>query len=305
VTALGDREFAQLVFDDRIDILVDLGGHTGSSRLEAFGYKPAPVQVTWLGYPDTTGLPEVDYRFTDILADPPGAEAFHTEQLVRLPACFLCYAPRHPCPAPSPPPALTTGRVTFGSFNNLAKLSPQTLRAWAAILQSVPTAHLFIKGKALRDPLSHEQFRQKLIAHGIDITRTELQGWTTSSEDHMELYGHVDIALDTFPYNGTTTTCEALWMGVPVVTLTGETHAGRVGTSLLSAVGLNELVAGTETAYIELATRLAGDPQQLAHRRADLRDRMASSPLCDGPRFAREVEDAYRAMWRRWCRNKA
>ncbi len=304
VTTLGDKELAQRIFDDRIDILVDLSGHTGGNRLEVFGYKPAPVQVTWLGYPDTTGLPEIDYRFTDILADPPGAETFHTEHLVRLPTCFLCYTARDPCPAPSPPPALIAGHITFGSFNNLAKLSSETLRAWVAILQSVPNARLLIKGKSLRDPLVLERFMKKLVMHGIDLARTVLQGWTTSSDDHLESYARVDIALDTFPYNGTTTTCEALWMGVPVVTLAGETHAGRVGVSLLSAAGLSELIAGTEQTYIELATRLANDPQKLAHLRAGLRARMASSPLCNGPRFTREAEDAYRAMWRHWCGNK-
>ncbi|HYD70467.1 tetratricopeptide repeat protein [Azospirillum sp.] len=298
---LSHAAMAELIRADGIDILVDLAGHTGGNRLGVFALKPAPVQVTWLGYPNTTGLAAMDWRITDSLADPDGAEAFHTERLARLPGGFLCYSPQPDAPEVAPAPCLTHGHVTFGSFNNLAKLTEPTVAAWAAILHRVPGARLLLKSKQLADPDTGRRFLARFARHAIPPERITLAVWTLQPAHHLMLYAGMDIALDTFPYNGTTTTCEALWMGVPVVSLRGDRHAARVGADLLTRVGLSELTASDVADYVARAAALAGDPERLAAARADLRERMRASPLCDGRRFAAEMEAAYRRMWREWC----
>lgn len=298
-----DDEVADMIRLDGIDILIDLAGHMANNRLLVFARKPAPVQVTYLGYPNTTGLPAMDYRLTDNLADPVDSSGRYTEELVRLPNCFLCYLPPRETPPVSPLPAETVGHITFGSFNNLAKVTPTVVAHWASILQAVPDSRLILKSKALRDKTACERYRALFADHGISNERIELIGWTTSIEEHMGLYNRVDIALDTFPYNGTTTTCDALWMGVPVIVLAGSQHAGRVGVSLLGATELTELIADTLDGYRQLAITLANDVDRLAEMRQHLRTKLSASPLCDGPQFARDVEQAYRDMWRQWCRN--
>lgn len=298
-----DDEVANMIRQDSIDILIDLAGHMANNRLLVFARKPAPVQVTYLGYPNTTGLPVMDYRLTDNLADPVDSPGLYTEELVRLPNCFLCYLPPREAPPVSPLPVDTVDYITFGSFNNLAKVTPVVVAHWASILQAVPDSRLVLKSRALRDKTACERYRALFTGHGIADERLELIGWTASTEEHLALYHRVDVALDTFPYNGTTTTCEALWMGVPVIVLAGAQHAGRVGVSLLGAVGLTELVADSLDGYRQLAITLAGDVDRLAEMRRQLRTRLSASPLCDGPQFARNVEKAYRDMWRQWCRN--
>jgi protein O-GlcNAc transferase len=299
---MSDEELAATVHRDGIDILVDLSGHTSGNRLAAFARRPAPIQVTWLGYPDETGLATMDYRLTDAIVDPPGAaDGLSSERLVRLPAGFHCYTAPEPAPDVAPPPAVARGYVTFGSFNNLIKVNASALDLWAAILKRVPGSRMVLKHRwlTLSDMRArmHNLFERRGVAHD----RIELLGKLASTEDHLAAYGGVDIALDTFPYNGATTTCESLWMGVPVVTLAGDRHAARVGASMLARVGLGDLVAASPEAYVEAAARLAADRPALARLRADLRGRIANSPLCDGPRFTRELEAAYRTMWREWC----
>ncbi len=304
VHGVPDEKLANRIKRDRIDILVDLAGHTAHHRLGVFARKPAPIQVTYLGYPNTTGLAVMDYRFTDAWADPPGwTEHLHSERLVRLPDGFLCFRPAEGI-AVSPPPSLHSGYVTFGSFNNMGKITEEVIALWCDLLHAVPGSHLMLKYKALHDKAIRTRVHGLFAKHGIEAQRVELTGWLDKMRDHLGSYARVDIGLDTFPYNGTTTTCEALWLGVPVVTLAGKVHAGRVGVSLLSQVGLTELIADSPQEYVELAVRLAGDPARLSALRANLRDRMANSSLCNGPRFARHVEAAYRSMWREWCTGK-
>jgi len=296
-----DEAMAKRIREDRIDILVDLAGHTGFNRLLVFSRKPAPVQATWLGYPNTTGLTAIDYRLVDAVTDPEGiADAWASEKLVRIKGGFLCYGPPADAPEPEPPPSLASGAITFGSFNNPAKLSAATLDVWAGLLLRLPKSRLLLKGAAFVDAATCAQFHTHFAARGVAPERIDLVARIPDNASHMAVYGQVDIALDPFPYNGATTTCEALWMGVPVVTLRGDRHAGRVGASLLGQLGLDDLTARTVEEYIEIAAALAGDRDRLIELRQNLRARMRASSLCDAPAFARKIEGAYREMWRRW-----
>jgi protein O-GlcNAc transferase len=297
-----DDDLAERIRKDRIDILVDLAGYTLKNRLGVFARKPAPVQVTWMGYPNTTGLDTIDYRLVDAVTDPVGeADAWASETLVRLEGGFLCYGGAEDVPEPTVPPCLMTHTVTFGSFNNPAKLSDATLDTWARLLDRVPKARLLLKGKPLGDAATRVLFLSRLGERGVEAERVELVSWLSSPAMHLALYDRVDIALDPFPYNGTTTTCEALWMGVPVVTLLGDRHAGRVGASLLTQVGFTDWIASSVDEYLEIATELAADPNQLNELRHTLRARLAASTLCDGRAFAHKIEAAYRTMWQHWC----
>jgi predicted O-linked N-acetylglucosamine transferase (SPINDLY family) len=312
-------EAAAMIRDDAIDLLIDLAGHTGDNRLGVFARRPAPVQFTYLGYPNTTGLREIDYRITDPIADPPGeSDTLHTERLLRLPTSAWCYRP--PVEALSrvreliaaggsprasargyelPHPRALAGEVTFGSFNVLSKVSPETIGVWGRILAAVPRSRLLLKAAALDYDSVRQRVQRAFESLGIAEDRLELLGRTPDLAEHLELYHRVDIALDTFPYNGTTTTCEALWMGVPVVTLMGRTHASRVGASLLHAVGLRDCVAATAEDYVNTAARLAGDPA--ARDRATVRRAMENSPLRDEAAFVAGFESALRSAWRSWC----
>jgi predicted O-linked N-acetylglucosamine transferase (SPINDLY family) len=299
---MSDAELRHQVREDRIDILVDLAGHTSRTRIAAFAVRPAPVTATWLGYPATSGLATVDYRFTDGIADPPGAaDKLHTETLVRLPHGFLCYHPPTDAPEPGPTPAIAKGAVTFGSFNNLAKVTPEVIETWARLLQGLPAARLLLKGWIFADAVLRRRMTDRFAALGVAAERIDLRPLIPGVAEHLRLYREIDIGLDPFPYNGTTTTCEALWMGVPVVTLVGDRHAARVGVSLLARVGLERLAAGDVESYVATAVELARDVAALNEIRLGLRDRMRRSPLMDAPRFARDVEAAYRTMWRAWC----
>ena len=302
IRGLSDAEAAEIIRDDRIDILVDLAGHTADNRIPIFAHKPAPVQINWLGYCGTTGMRAMDFRLTDALADPPGTtEHLHTETLIRLPHCAWCFRPSGDAPSHSAPPAVTAGHITFGSFNAMPKITDAMLAVWSRILREVPGSRLLLKNLGLGGTEVKTRVRARLERAGIAPERFALRGNTPSVAGHLALYGEVDIALDTFPYHGTTTTCEALWMGVPVVSLAGKTHASRVGVSLLTNAGLPELLAMSEEQYIQLAVSLAKDLPRLTHLRGALREQMKNSHLMDAPRFARDVEQAYRDVWRKWC----
>lgn len=305
ISGLDDAKAIEQIRSDKIDILIDLAGHTAGNRLTIFAAKPAPVQLTWLGYPTTTGLSEIDYRLTDEIADPQGQEKFYSEKLIHLPGCFLCYEPFSGSPDVAPPPILENGFATFGSFNNLAKINEDVISTWASLLHSVPDSRLLIKNPSLTDRATAERYLSLFEQHGISGKRIELLGLAPTTEDHLDTYKRIDIALDTFPYNGTTTSCEALHMGVPVVALAGGSHAGRVSTSLLSALGLEELIASTHEEYISIAEKLVSDKARLSELRETLRERMANSPLNNGKAFAHKMEQAYRAIWQEYCATRA
>lgn len=298
---LKDGEIVQQIRDDEIDILVDLAGHTAGTKLTVMALKPAPVQVTWIGYPNTTGLSTIDYRFVDEVTDPTGeADAFHTEKLWRLPRTFSCYYPTAHQDVPEHTLFNETGQVNFGSFNNSSKLSPATIKLWSRILNKVPNANLLLKSASFVDEATCERLKKAFAAEGIAQERIELYGRMPSHE-HLAFYGRVDIALDSIPYNGTTTSCEAMWMGSPVITMLGDRHAARVTGSMLINMGLSELVGDSEDDYVDIAANLANDPDRLKDLHATMRDRMKNSALCDEVGHTREVEDAYREMWRIWC----
>ena len=292
ISAQDDDAAVATIRQDAIDVLIDLAGHTRGNRLGVFARRAAPVQATWLGYPATSGLDEMDVRLTDADADPPGqTDPWHSEILVRLPTGFLCFTPPSR-PEITPLPAQSNGHVTFGSFNNAFKMSAACVRAWAGVLQAVPDAKLLLKARALDDVATQDAFRGHFRTAGVDPDRIAFLGRVAGHGGHLAAYGHVDIALDTLPYNGTTTTFEALWMGVPVVTLAGALHANRVGASILRRLDLGTLVAETAEAYAGIAARLASDISELAELRASLRGRMEASPLMDGAGFTRALEDA-------------
>ncbi len=297
IASLDDDDAAALIRADQLDLLIDLAGHTAHNRLLVLARRPAPVQATWIGYPNTTGLDTIDYRITDAISDPVGTtEAFHSEKLVRLPTTFSCYRPDERAPAVNALPATAPGAVTFGCFNNFAKLTPAVLALWADLLRQLPHARLLLKSRGLGDPAVIARLRTTFANHGIAADRLTLDGRELSVADHLALYHGVDVALDPFPYNGTTTTCEALWMGVPVITLAGCVHAARVGASLLTHTGLAEWIAATPDDYTRLALAAAQDLPRLAALRASLRERLRTSPLCDAATFTRGFEAACLAM---------
>jgi protein O-GlcNAc transferase len=283
-------ELAGAIRADGIDVALELIGHTGRRSLPAFQPRCAPVQVSYLGYSNTTGMESFDWRIVDSVTDPPGAEALATERLYRLDPCFLCFAPDPETPGVSPPPRLSNGYVTFGSFNSVMKLTAPTLRLWARVLDAVPRSRLILKNRAPHIRGGVEHLRGRMLAAGLDLSRVEIRPMTAGYRAHLGAYADVDIALDTFPYNGTTTTCEALLMGVPVLTLrpapAHDRHAARVGLSILTATGNTGLIASDADDLVAKARGLASDALALAARRAGERDRLLGSALCDGPGFA-------------------
>jgi predicted O-linked N-acetylglucosamine transferase (SPINDLY family) len=298
VWTLSDEQLAAQIRQDGIDVLVDLSMHMGGNRMRCFARQPAPVQVTYLAYCGTTGLDTIDYRLTDPYLDPPGSEeGIYAERSVWLPESYWCYQ----APASAPPvarlPALERGGVTFGALNNFAKVTTPTLAAWRRLLHAVPQSRLFLHAPAGRH---RDRVCEQLGLSGSAVERVEFAKRSRLA-DYLAVYQHIDVALDPFPYGGGTTTCDALWMGVPVVSLAGQTAVGRGGLSILSNVGLPELVARDADHYVRIAADLAADLTHLSELRATLRERMQRSPLMDAPRFARNVESAYRTMWRRWC----
>jgi protein O-GlcNAc transferase len=298
---VSDEKAAEIIRKDRIDILIDLSGHTDNNRILLFARKPAPVQVTWIGYPPTTGLSTIDYKIVDHYTDPPGrTERFYSEKLMRLPECSVSYLPDRESPEVGPLPALTKGHITFGSFNNFKKVTPQVFELWAKILNSIPGSHLIMKSHIFSDKKTSRYATDMFMRRGIIENQIILQS-ADPSPKHLESYSSVDIGLDTFPFNGLTTTCEAMWMGVPVITLAGNGYAACAGVSLLSNVGLTELIAQTPDEYISTAVNLAKDLKRLQSLREHLRDMMTHSSLCDAKRFTVHLEMCYRKMWETWC----
>lgn len=300
------HDVTSMIRRDGIDILVDLSGHTKDNRMDVFARKPAPLQVSWLGYPNTTGLPSMDFRITDAIADPPGiADELHTERLLRLPGTFLCFYPPPDAPAITKRgcPSQRNGFVTFGSFNNLSKISSTTLELWARTLVELPGSKLLIKRDALADAGVRGYFEDTFERFGVEKDRLILRHSSDMSK-HVSQYQEIDIALDTFPYNGTTTTCEALWMGVPVVTLRGDRHAARVSASILSIIGLDDLVAATGDEYVAKAVAIACDVHFRQKLRHELRGMISNSLLGDGSAFTKNLECTYRSIWTEWCNSR-
>ena len=299
VAGVSDDALCEQVRGDDIDILVDLAGHTTHNRLLAFARKPAPIQVSWLGYFNTTGLATMDYFISDPWSSPEGQERYYVERLLRLPHTRFCYEPPDYMPPASPLPAASSGRITFGCLNNLSKLNERVLALWGEVLRAVPEARLLVQAAALDDAPNRGRFAALCAKHGIAPARLELRGFAPI-EQSAASYAEIDIALDPFPFCGGMTSLEALWLGVPVVTLPGATIASRQSASLLVNLGLHELVAADATEYASQAAQLARDLPRLAELRAGLRSRFAASALMDYASFARELEAAYRAMWLEW-----
>ncbi|MGD0389609.1 MAG: tetratricopeptide repeat protein [Tepidisphaeraceae bacterium] len=297
IVGLSDSQAVDLIRQDRIDILVDLSLHTAKKGLMVFAHKPAPVQVTYLGYCGSTGMNAMDYRLSDPYLDPSDSDlSLYSERTIRLPETYWCYSVAGPTPDPSPPPA-AAGYITFGCLNNFAKVSPPALDLWAEILRGLPWSRLIVHSP----PGAHlDAVRERFAGMGISPDRLEFVGKQPWPQ-YVRTYGRIDIALDPFPWGGGITTCDALWMGVPVVSLVGRTAVGRGGASILANVGVPELIAQTPEQYVRIAAALARDLPRLAELRRTLRAKMQASPLMDAPRFARNVEAAYRQMWRNWC----
>ncbi len=299
IVALNDDAAAALISSDRIDILVDLSGHTSGNRLELFARKPAPVQVTYLGYPGTTGLAQMDYRITDALADPPGAsEANYREQLLRLPHSLWCFAPPLQMPEVGPLPASAAGHITFGSLNSAFKLTPHLIALWSRLLISLPESKLLLAGIPPGAPQAG--IAREFEANGIDPAGLEFHAFLRPAE-FWALHHRIDIALDSFPSNGGATSCETLWMGVPLVNLAGASFLSRAGLSILTTAGLPELVAHSDEEYLRIAQELARDRVRLAQLRAGMRERMRASPLGAAAAYTRDLEDCYRKAWQQWC----
>lgn len=298
-----DPAAVDLIRNDEIDVLFDLSGHTNHNRLMVFGYKPAPVQVSWLGYPNTTGLDCIDYRLTDELADPETTDdQFYSEKLLRLPVPFLCYTPPRDSPPVAESPVAKCGRITFGSFNARVKIGDECIALWSGVLNALPESRLIIKSI---NGVEEEDARNELVAkfsdRGVARDRVTVRGAKDSVLDHLETYGEVDIALDAVPYNGTTTTCEALWMGVPVLCLAGDRHASRVGSAILKRLGLDPWIARTFDEFVANATKLATDIPALVQLRSTLRERLRASPLMDSDAMGRNLGQAIRSMWTSYC----
>lgn len=300
---LNDDKLVEKIRADGIDILVDLSGHTANNRLTMFARKPSPIQITWAGYVGTTGLSAIDYLISDNIVSPQGAEKFSTEKILRLPDCYICYEPPEYAPSVRALPAVQNGFVTFGCFNNFAKVTPQVMALWAQLLKELPGSRLLLKNHSFNDTEVRERCLKFITEEGIEESRIDILGSSPHSE-YLECYNQIDIALDPFPFSGGLTTLETLWMGVPVVTLDGERFCSRHSLSFIKTVGLSELIASDPGAYIEIACELAKDLERISSLRSGLRERMAKSPLCDGVRFTRNLEAAYRKAWQSWCSGK-
>lgn len=295
---LADKTAASLIHEDGVHILIDLAGHTRHNRLPVFAWRPAPVQVAWLGYFASTGMAEIDYLLADPVSVPESHQAHFTEKVWYIPETRFCFSP--PVLSenlePSPLPALVKGYLTFGCFQSLSKINDEVLAAWSRILRAMPSARLTVQNRQLHSPAMRDELLGRLARNGIDPERATLKRSAPRAE-YLEAHAEIDIILDTFPFTGGTTTCEALWMGVPTVTLAGETMVARQGASLLSCAGLTDWIAENEEEYVKKAQGHAADPEKLSRLRAGLRERLLVSPLCDAPLFARNLEAALWGMW--------
>lgn len=303
IFGLPDDDVAEQIRKDGVDILVDLAGHTATNRPMVLGRRPAPIQLHWIGYPNFLGLDCIDYRLTDNMADPPGAiESLGEESLWRLPESFLCFAPEESSPEVSPAPCIKNGYITFGSFNVRVKISDECLALWCRVLGEVQDSRLLLKScVGANDEESRASLRERFLERGIAADRIIVLGAVDTVVDHLNAYQEVDIALDTFPYNGTTTTCESLWMGVPVITLSGDRHASRVGASLLNAAGLSDLIACSEDDYVALAAQMAEDTDMLSSLRASLREHLKGSRLLDRHAMSSDLGGCLRSIWSMYC----
>ena len=304
IAGLADEKVARQIRGDGIDLLIDLTGHMDRNRLLTFALKPAPVQATWIGAPTTTGLTSMDYIIADHFAIPDKKDSYYVEKVVRLPNAYMCFSPPDVATEPKQLPAIATGKITFGSFNNTSKITEEVITCWSRLLNILPESRLFLKYKAFGDAGVRQYYQGRFASQGVDAGRIKFCGATTL-EQHFSAYNEVDIGLDPFPYNGATTTVEALWMGVPVVSLRGDRFVSRMGTTLLTNTGLKDCVVKTQDAYIAKAMDLAADLTRLAELRSGLRSQLLNSPLCDGPKFTRDLEAAYRSMWKTWCANNS
>jgi predicted O-linked N-acetylglucosamine transferase (SPINDLY family) len=298
VAGATDEQLTELIRTDQIDILVDLSSHMAHNRLLVFARKPAPVQVTYLAYNSTTGLRTIDYRLSDPYMDPAGQPTpYYSEKTVWLPETYWCYQPDQELPEPGPLPALAAGRVTFGCLNNFAKVTPEVLSLWRELLGSVPESRFVLH---TREGSHRDRLRQYFAEGKVAPERLEFVGFIPFDE-YLRTFERIDLALDPYPYNGGTSTCDALWQGVPVVTLAGQAPVSRAGLTLLSNIGLPDLVTKTPAEYLELARSLASDLPRLSKIRGELREHMLKSPFTDAPRFTHNLEAAFRNMWRTWC----
>ena len=298
-----DDEVFDIIVNDKIDILVDLSGHTQGNRLIVFAKKPAPIQITWLGYPNTTGLSSIDYRFTDMITDPIGqTEKDYSEKLYRLPNNFLCFTGEEETEVVTEIPLNRNNYITFGSFNNFSKITEEAIKIWSNILNIIPNSRLVLKTS--RENLEFNNFIKLFSNEGINKNRIDYINRISNYREHLELYNKIDIALDTFPYNGTTTTFEALWMGVPVITKRGNSHVSSVGASIITNVGLQNFIANDLNQYIDLAKKNSNDIDYLQVLRLGLREKLKKSSLCDGVSFAKDIEDAYKFIYEDFFRKK-
>jgi protein O-GlcNAc transferase len=296
LAGLDDDRAAAVIASDGIDVLFDLSGHTAGGRLLVFARRPAPVQAAWIGYFGTTGVTGIDWLVADRHVVPPSHDRWYSEKVIRLPDGYVCYRPSVGAPDVSAPPSDRNGYVTFGSCNAVAKVTPEVVGLWAAILRETGGSRLLLKAAGFDTPAVAARIRAEFATHGIDESRLELEGWS-SYEEFLGTYSRIDVAVDPFPFGGGLTTVETLWAGVPLVTYAADRFAGRQSTSHLSVIGHQELVAQSLDQYRSLAIALGGDPDRRRQLRATLRQDMARSPLCDGERFARNLQRAIRGMW--------
>ena len=298
-----DEAAAKLIYEDGVHVLLDLSGHTSDNRLPMFGYKPAPVQVSWLGYFATTGLNEMDYLIGDPHVTPPKDDGHFTEKVWRLPETRWCFTPPTIDVAVAEPPALKQGYVTFGCFNNATKINDEVVKLWAKVLEAIPTSRLLLKAKQFRDQVARESIIQRFTAQGVNSKRISLE----ESEDrrkYFAAYNKIDITLDPFPFTGGTTSVESLWMGSPLITLAGDSLVSRQGVGVLMNAGLSDWIAGDEEEYVAKAVLFASDLDKLAMLRNGLRSQILASPLFDAPRFARNIGDALWEMWNQQDRQR-
>lgn len=309
VSSLEEREIAEIVYQDKIDVFVDVTGHTApgfNNKLLAFAYKPAPIQMSWLAYPATTGLRTIDYRITDEWADPVGmTEAYHTEKLIRIPQGFLCYQPEEESPEIVSAPCKSNSHIIFGCFTLQAKITPEVVRVWSSILQSIENSDLYLKYKHFQNPDVRSAFLERFTENGIEENRIRFLDFQPLYRDHLACYQHLDIVLDPFPYNGTTSTHEALWMGVPVITLAGNDHRSRVGVSILTRLGLSDLIADSIEDYIQIAVSLSKDKERIQELRRTLRLKMLNSPLTRAKEFTTQLEAEYSRLWKAFLETEA
>jgi FkbM family methyltransferase len=307
IAKLNTEQVIDLINSDSVDILIDLDGHTANNRLEVFAHKPAPVQVSYLGYPNTTGISTIDYRITDSLADPPEITDYHySEKLLRLPNCFLCYKPPELDLLVNDLPALNSEYITFASFNNTAKINFKVVECWSKILLAIPNSRLLLKSMTTSSDDNWTYIKEMFRKNNVPDKKIEIRGRTPDYHAHMQQYHEVDIALDTFPYNGTTTTCDALWMGVPVITFAGEVHRSRVSASILTNIGMPDFITHSIDEYINKALKLTGNLTELASIRRGIRKKLCDSSLCDSKALTLELENQFKYIWSEWSnKNKS